>query len=160
MKTMAELNLDRRKCVTCEKNLPLEQFAKRFRKQGPWYQSNCKSCSVDIKRKQRADRKKRVLPASLFVGEKWCRGHKKDEPKTNFGQNKTNADFLDNYCKNWRKEEYRKKHPKVDPLKQVDKVEIGLDKEIVSESDDDENIDIEPNININELSDNESSEVF
>lgn len=153
---MAELNLDRRKCVTCEKHLSINQFAKRFRKQGPWYQSNCKTCSVDIKRKQRADRKKRVLPASIFAGEKWCRGHKKDEPKTNFGQNKTNADFLDNYCKNWRKEEYRKKHPKkVNEEEKVADVKVA---EIVSESDSDNEIDLGPNYNIDDGDDKFGSE--
>lgn len=101
-----------RKCVTCEKELLAIEFAKRFKKDGPWYQSNCKACSVNIKRNQRAERKKRETPATLHVGEKWCRGHKKDEPKVNFGFNRTNVDFLDNYCKAWRKEEYKNKRTK------------------------------------------------
>lgn len=132
--------LERKKCIACEKNLPLEHFAKRFRKRGPWYQSNCKNCSLALKRKRRADRKKRDLPATLYVGDKWCRGHQKDEPKINFGQNKTNADFLDNYCKVWRKEEYRKKHPKKEPVKKEEEpvkevyaVEIESASESVSE---------------------------
>jgi hypothetical protein len=152
---MAQLNLDTRKCVTCEKNLSITNFAKRFRKQGPWYQSNCKPCSVDIKRKQRTDRKKRVLPASLFVGDKWCRGHKKDEPKTNFGQNKTNADFLDNYCKNWRKEEYRKKHPKKVEEEKVADVPVA---EIVSESDSDIEIDVDNEIGVGDKFGSESED--
>jgi len=101
--------VETRKCRKCEKEYPENNFTKRFKARGPWMQSYCKSCSLDIKQKKREERKVRPVPASLYHGLKFCRGHNKEEPKAGFGFNKTNTDFLDNYCKEYRSETYRVK---------------------------------------------------
>jgi hypothetical protein len=98
---------DNKKCIKCDKVLPVQQFSKRFRVRGPWVQSHCKDCAATLKQERRTKRKDRPVPAALYVGMKYCRGHNREEPKSGFGMNKINTDFLDNYCKEWRSEHYK-----------------------------------------------------
>ena len=101
-----------KKCIRCEKKLALGQFSRRFRTKGTWVQSHCKDCSAILKQQRRNRRKERPVPATLYVGMKYCRGHNREEPKSGFGMNKISIDFLDHYCKEWRSEIYKTKKKK------------------------------------------------
>jgi len=99
-----------RLCAQCQQTLPISEFGQRYQEKN-WMQSYCKKCLFNAKRDFRENRKKRELPdpENLYHGTKLCRGHRVQEPRKNFGTNKVNRDFLDNYCREYRKQQYHKR---------------------------------------------------